>query len=180
MLLDASRSSLLIVDVQENLAPVMADPRQVYRHCAILMRAAERLGIPVVVSEQYPKGLGSTVGELLALAPEGAQVEKMHFSCAAAPSVKGRLDGLGRDIVVVAGIEAHVCVLQTCIGLREAGYTVAVVADACSSRNPDNHRAAMERLAHNGVEVVTTEMAVFEWMHCAGTPEFKDISKLIK
>ncbi len=180
MLLDAGRSTLLIVDVQEYLAPVMAEPRLVYRHCAILMRAAERLGIPVVVSEQYPKGLGHTVGELLGLAPEGAQVEKMHFSCAASPDVKARVDALGRDTVVVAGIEAHVCVLQTCVGFREAGYKVAVVADACSSRNPANHRAAMERLAHNGVEVVTTEMAVFEWMHCAGTPEFKDISKLIK
>lgn len=180
MLLDAKRSSLLIVDVQENLAPVMADPRQVYRHCGILLRAAERLEIPVAVSEQYPKGLGPTVGELLALAPEGAQVEKMHFSCAAAPQVKARLESFGRDLVVVAGIEAHVCVLQSALGLQEAGYRVAVVADACSSRDPANHRAAMERLSHNGVEVVTTEMAVFEWMHCAGTPEFKELSKLIK
>jgi nicotinamidase-related amidase len=180
MILDAKNSSLLIVDVQQNLAPVMADPRQVYRNCAILLRAAERLAIPVAISEQYPKGLGATVGELMELAPEGAQVEKMHFSCAAAPAVRDRLAGFGRDQVVIAGIEAHVCVLQSALGLKEAGFQVAVVADACSSRDPANHRAAMERMAHNGVEVVTTEMAVFEWMHCAGTPEFKEISKLIK
>jgi nicotinamidase-related amidase len=180
MLLDAGKSSLLIVDVQENLAPVMADPRAVYRHCAVLLRAAARLEIPITVSEQYPKGLGHTVGELLALAPPGAQVGKMHFSCAADAALKQRLDAYGRPQVVIAGIEAHVCVLQSALGFKQAGYEVAVVQDACSSRNPDNHRAAMERLRANGVDIVTTEMVVFEWLHCAGTPEFKELSKLIK
>jgi nicotinamidase-related amidase len=144
------------------------------------MRAAERLAIPVLISEQYPKGLGPTVGELLALAPADAQVEKIHFSCAFSPEAKGRLDALGRKQVVIAGIEAHVCVLQTALGLKEAGYEVAVVADACSSRDPNNHRLAMDRMAANGIEVVSVEMACFEWLHCAGTPEFKDVSRLIK
>jgi hypothetical protein len=180
MLIDAGRSGLLIVDVQEGLAPVMADPRRIYRGCGLLMRAAGRLGLPLLVSEQYPKGLGRTVGELLELAPEDAVVEKIHFSCAADPAIRSRLDGWGRRQIVVAGIEAHVCVLQTALGLKAIGYEPVVVADACSSRSPDNHTAAMSRLAANGVEVATVEMVVFEWLHRAGTPEFKDLSQLIK
>lgn len=180
MLIDAKRSSLLIVDVQENLAPVMADARAVYRGCTILLRAARRLEIPVLVSEQYPKGLGPTVGEVLAEAPPGAVVEKIHFSCAAEPAVRQRLDAFARPQVVIAGIEAHVCVLQSALGLKAAGMEVFVVADACSSRTPANHRAAMERLAAHGVGVVTVEMALFEWLHCAGTAEFKELSRLIK
>jgi nicotinamidase-related amidase len=180
MMIDSRGSSLLVVDVQQGLAPVMADPRGVYRGCTILLRAARRLGIPVLVSEQYPKGLGHTMGELLAEAPEGAVVEKLHFSCAHEPAIKERLAAIDRPQVVVAGIEAHICVLQTALGLKAAGFEVFVVADACSSRDPANHRAAMERLAANGVHVVTVEMALFEWLHCAGTPEFKELSPLIK
>lgn len=180
MLMDAKRSSLLLVDVQENLAPVMADARSVYRGCGLLLRAAARLGIPVIASEQYPKGLGSTVGELAQLLPEGAVVEKIHFACSAEPAITDRLAGLGRDQIVIAGIEAHVCVLQSALGLKEKGYQVFVVADACSSRLAANHQAAMQRLAANGIGVVTVEMVAFEWLHRAGTPEFKDLVALIK
>lgn len=180
MLIDARLSSLLIVDVQQSLAPVMADARAVYRGCTILLRGARRLDIPVLVSEQYPKGLGPTMGEVLAEVPDGAVVEKMHFSCAHEPAVKRRLDAFDRRQVVIAGIEAHICVLQSALGLKAAGYDVFVVGDACSSRDPANHRAAMERLTANGIHVVTVEMALFEWLHCAGTPEFKELSRLIK
>lgn len=181
MILDSARSILLIVDIQEGLSPVMADPRTVLRNSATLLRAAERLEVPVVISEQYPKGIGHTVGELLELAPAGAVIEKIHFSCANTPAIQERLKSMpGRDQIVVAGIEAHVCVLQTALGLKEAGWRPAVVADACSSRVASNHQAAMERMRANGIEVVTTEMALFEWLHCAGTPEFKDMIKLIK
>lgn len=180
MLIDASRSVFLLVDVQENLGPVMADPRSVYRNCALLLRAAVRLGIPVIASEQYPKGLGHTLGELAALLPEGAVAEKMHFSCAAEPAIAERLRMLDREQVVIAGIEAHVCVLQTALGLKAAGYEVFVAGDACSSRLATNHASALTRMAANGVDVVTTESAVFEWLHRAGTPEFKDLIALIK
>jgi nicotinamidase-related amidase len=177
MLIEAARSSLLIVDVQEGLAPVTADPRRVYRGCSILMRAATRLGLPLVVSEQYPKGLGPTVGELLDLAPEGAVMEKLHFSCAADPEIKARI---ATPQVVIAGMEAHVCVLQSALGFKAVGHEVFVVADATASRTEANHQAAMARLAANGVEVVTVEMVLFEWLHCAGTPEFKELSRLIR
>jgi nicotinamidase-related amidase len=180
MMMNAQTSTLLIVDVQENLGPVMADPRSVYRGCSLLLRAAARRDIPVIVSEQYPKGLGPTMGELLELAPAGAVVGKIHFSCAAEPAIMDRLTALNRRQVVVAGIEAHVCVLQTVLGLQEAGYEVFVVADACSSRQPANHQAAMERLRQAGAGIVTVEMVVFEWLHRAETPEFKDLLRLIK
>lgn len=185
MLLDANRSSLLIVDVQQGLVPVMSDPRRVLRGCGLLMRAALRLGVPLIISEQYPKGLGSTSAELLEWLPEGALpadsvMEKLHFSCAADPGIRARLHGLGRDQVVVAGIESHVCVLQTVLGLKEAGFNPAVVADACASRDPANYQAAMARMAAGGAEVATVEMVLFEWLHRAGTPEFKEVSALIK
>lgn len=180
MLIEAGRSVMLLVDVQESLGPVMADPRAVYRNCGLLLRAAARLGIPVIATEQYSKGLGQTLGELRELLPEGAVMEKIHFSCAAEPTIAERLRGLGRQQVVVAGIEAHVCVLQSALGLKAAGYDVFVAGDACSSRVAANHQSALARMAANGVEVVTTESAVFEWMHRAGTPEFKDLIALIK
>lgn len=180
MLMDAKRSQFLLVDVQENLAPVMTDARSVYRGCGLLLRAAERLGIPVTVSEQYPRGLGPTVGELKSLVSPDSIVEKLHFSCAAEPAVAHRLQALGREQVVIAGIEAHVCVLQSALGLKRMGHEVFVVADACSSRNPDNYQAAMRRMEAAGIGVVSVEMAVFEWLHRAGTPEFKDLIALVK
>lgn len=180
MLIQADRSCLLIVDVQTGLAPVMFDPRRVYRGCGLLLRAATRLEIPVLVSEQYPKGLGHTAGELLDLAPEGAVMEKLAFSCAADDGIRARVEALGRRQIVIAGIESHVCVLQSALGFKELGYDVAVVGDACASRVEASFHSAMARLAANGVEVVTTEMTVFEWLHHAGTPEFKDLSALIK
>ncbi|BAE50190.1 hydrolase [Paramagnetospirillum magneticum] len=180
MLIEAPRSSLLIVDVQQGLAPVMSDPRRVYRGCILLLRAATRLGLPVVLTEQYPKGLGATSGEVMEWAPEGAVMEKLHFSCAADEAILARLKGTGRDQVVIAGIESHICVLQSALGLLAAGFKPVVVADACASRDPANYQAAMARLAAAGVGVVTVEMVIFEWLHRAGTPEFKELSALIK
>ncbi|WP_096700966.1 hydrolase [Magnetospirillum sp. 15-1] len=180
MLIEAQRSCLLIVDVQQGLAPVMSDPRRVYRGCGLLLRAAARLSLPVVISEQYPKGLGPTSGELLEYAPEGAVMEKLHFSCAADDGIRARIEGSRRDQIVIAGIESHVCVLQSALGFKQAGFSPVVVADACASRDPANYQAAMSRLADNGVEIVTVEMVIFEWLHRAGTPEFKELSALIK
>lgn len=180
MLMDAEKASLLVVDVQENLTPVVAEPRLVLRHCSLLLRAAERLAVPVTITEQYPKGLGPTMGELLALAPQGVVVGKMHFSCADEPAILTRLQAFARPQVVVAGAEAHVCVLQTCLGLKACGFDVFVVADACSSRKQSNHDLAMNRLAQTGIAVVSTEMVVFEWMKVAGTDSFKDLIKLVK
>lgn len=180
MRIKAQESCLLIVDVQERLAPVMANPRRVLYGGATLMRAALRLSIPILVTEQYPKGLGPTMIDLRSLAPEGAFFEKVHFASTEEPGFLDRLKAFGRRQVVMAGIESHICVTQTALGLLEAGYEVFVVADACSSRQQENYEAAMRRLGAAGAKLVTVEMAVFEWLFKAGTAEFKELSALIK
>ena len=180
MLIERDKSCLLVVDVQEKLASAMTDPASVIRNAGILMRAAARLGVPLVVSEQYPQGLGPTVPELRALAPESARLAKVSFSCAGDPALQQRVKAVQRSLIVIAGLEAHVCVLQSALGFRQAGYETVVVADAISSRAPASREAALQRLRENGVEVATTEMVVFEWLGQAGTPEFKELSRLIK
>lgn len=180
MLIERSKSCLLVVDVQEKLAPAVAESAAAIGNSAILMQAAARLGVPVIVSEQYPQGLGPTVAALRALAPEAARASKLSFSCAADPGLQQRIKETDRSLLVICGMEAHVCVLQSALGFQQAGYRVVVVADAVSSRAPANREAALQRLRENGVEVATTEMVVFEWLGQAGTPEFKELSRLIK
>lgn len=181
MVMERDRSALLIVDVQSRLVPVMTDPRRVIDNCAILLQAARRLEIPLLVSEQYPRGIGPTVDELRRHVPEGdAVVEKSHFACSAEPLAMTRIEALGRRQIVIAGIEAHICVLQTALGLRQKGFEVFVVADASASRKAGNETLAAARLRQAGVEIVSTEMVVFEWLHKAGTPEFKELSGLIR
>lgn len=181
MLLDASKSSLLIIDIQERLLPAMAERHQVVAKSSILLAAARELGLPVTISEQYPKGLGHTVPELGNT--EATVFEKMTFSCWRDAAMKQhfiKLHEAGRPLVVVAGIEAHVCVLQTCIDLANAGFGVFAVGDAMSSRKTESARLAFERMREDGMEVVNTEMALFELLEKAGTPEFKALSALIR
>jgi nicotinamidase-related amidase len=183
MLLDRARSQLLIVDVQERLLPAMDDGARMVERCAILLQTAARLGVPATVSEQYRKGLGATVERLHNLRGDAPLLEKMHFSCAAAPAIAARVQALaaaGRRQIAVAGIEAHVCVLQSALGFKAMGLDVYVVADAVASRAPDSIALALDRCRAAGVNVINAEMALFEWLHVSGTPEFKDLSKLIK
>ena len=180
MLIERDQSLLLVVDVQEKLAPAIHDGAAAIANNRRLLASAGRLGIPVFVSEQYVRGLGSTVTDLLPL-PAGAQIiEKMHFSCAREPGFLEMLSETGRRQIVVTGMETHVCVLQTVLGLREAGYTVFLVEDAASSRTPANRAAAVERMCAAGAHVVTTEMVVFEWLQKAGTEDFRALLPLIK
>jgi nicotinamidase-related amidase len=180
MRIDARRSALLIVDMQERLMPAMDAGGGAIANAARLMEAAGRLGVPMLLSEQYPKGLGPTVAPLAALAPTATVAAKLSFSCLDDEGWRGRFERLDRRQAVIAGVEAHVCVLQTALGLREAGHEVAVVADAVASRRPESRALALDRLRGNGVEIVTTEMVLFEWLGRAGTPEFKALSGLIR
>jgi nicotinamidase-related amidase len=181
VLLDAQNSSLLIVDIQERLLPAMDDGERVVSRTSILQTAAKVLRLPVAISEQYPKGLGRTVSQL---ASNEAQVfEKLTFSCWRDEQIKQHFISLhegGRPQVIVAGIEAHVCVLQTCIDMAQAGFAVYAVADAMSSRKPESAKLAHDRMQANGVQVVNTEMVVFELLEKAGTAEFKALSALIR
>ncbi len=180
MLMKADQSALVVVDVQERLAPALHEPSRVIEKCERLMQGAEILDVPILLSEQYPKGLGHTVPSLAKLAPEGATFEKLHFSCASDESFAKRFKALGRPHAIVCGMEAHVCVLQTAFGLQDAGYDVMVVGDAVTSRLTANRDFALERMAAAGITIVSTEMVLFEWVEVAGTPEFRAISSLIK
>ena len=184
MLLSVKRSTLLIVDLQEKLAPAVHELRRVLANVKILLSAARALGVPVLASEQYPKGLGPTLPEISALLTSAGAprpvVEKTHFSCLAEPGFAEFLAPAPRDQIVLAGIEAHVCVLQTALDFKAMGRDVFVVADACSSRTQANAELAYKRMRKNDIDVVSTEMVVFEWLHQAGNPAFKSLSALIR
>jgi nicotinamidase-related amidase len=181
VLLDAAKSSLLIVDVQDKLLPAMAEDNSVVARTNILQAAAKELEFPVTISEQYTKGLGRTVAEL---ASNDAKVfEKLAFSCWRDEALRAHLTSLhenGRPQVIVAGIEAHVCVLQTVVDLAQAGFAAYVVADAVASRKTASVDLALKRMADVGVQVINTEMAVFELLGKAGSPAFKTLSTLIR
>ena len=180
MRIQADRCFLLIVDVQERLAPKVEGCERVISNCAVLMKAAALLALPVLASEHYSQGLGPLVPELKALAGEHNVLQKNHFSCQDEPECAARFTKLGRPQIVIAGMEAHVCVMQTALGLKAAGYAPFVVADATGSRCPESQHAAIERLRAAGVPIATTEMVVFEWLECGDRPEFKDVLALIK
>lgn len=180
MIIEAPRSLLLVIDLQDRLAPAMDGLDPVLANGRILLQAARHAGVPVLATEQYPKGLGRTVAPIAELVAADAIVEKVEFSAAANSDVARRIAEAGRPDIVVFGIEAHVCVLQTVLDLRSAGRRVAMVRDACTSRQPESAAAAYGRAARWGADVVTTEMVCFEWLRRAGTPAFKAVSQLIK
>lgn len=176
MLMNADNSALLVVDVQERLLSHIDGWQTVLENSMWLVRLARRIGIPVMATEQYPKGLGQTHPDLRQLLPQRSIAEKLHFSCVSARCLP-RLVGSDRRQVVVCGIEAHVCVLQTVLELRAEGKEVFVAADAIGSRDPTNKVLAVERMRAHGAEVVAREMVAFEWLHQAGTPLFREVSK---
>jgi nicotinamidase-related amidase len=180
-LLRAGDSVLALIDIQEKFRPTIAGMEDLIGRTGILARAAVRLGVPILATEQYPKALGATVPELKRWLPDSqAYLPKMCFSSAACAPFREALAAAGRKQVVLAGIETHVCVLQTALELAASGYSVYVAEDAVSSRKPADRMAALERMSRHGVERITTEMAVFEWLREAGTPEFKELQALIK
>lgn len=181
MLLRADASILVVIDVQTRLLPAVQEPTATAARVGLLMRAARRLGVPLLVTEQYPKGLGPTVPELAALATPEETLEKIHFGCTAEPAVRSHLALLApRRQAVVAGMETHVCVLQSALGLSALGWEVFVAADAVSSRRRSDHEAGLARMARDGVRVATAEMVAFEWLARAGSPEFRELAAWIK
>lgn len=176
----ADHSCLVVIDVQERLAPVMADPRKVIDGAVRLAAAATRLEVPVLISEQYPKGLGPSMIDLRETVPEEElYVSKTAFSCMGEPAFVEKFEALGRRQVVIAGIEMHVCVMQTALDLRDKGYDVFVAVDACGSRFALDEETAKQRFVAAGIHLVTIEMVIFEWLSRSGTPEFKDITKTL-
>ena len=175
MLMSAENSSLLVIDVQDRLLRHVHGWQALLTNVIWLVRVAKRMGVPVMATEQYPKGLGHTTPELAKELPENAVAGKVHFSCAAAQCLPG-LQGNERTQVVICGMESHVCVQQTALELRWQGKDVYVVGDSVGSRNPDDKAFALERMRGHGIEIVSREMVAFEWLRQAGTPLFKEIS----
>jgi nicotinamidase-related amidase len=184
MLLDAKHSHLVVVDLQERLMPAIHDGESVLKNARILLAAAARLGVPVTVTEQYPKGLGNTVQPVQeALPPEAVVLAKTAFSAARDAGIAERVTTLrsaGRDQLVVCGTEAHICVLQSALEFRRMGVEVFVAADAVSSRSPQSVAAACARLLHAGCHWVTTEMVAFEWLGEAATDDFRALAPLFR
>jgi len=170
-------SCLVVVDVQERLAPAVDGGERVIENAGWLIKIAREVAVPLLVTEQYPKGLGHTVQALRSLLVDDEVMEKVHFSFMDSDPIRRQLASLGRRQIVVVGTEAHVCVLQSALGLLSEGYEVFVVADAVSSRRPADAEVALQRLRDEGVRVVTREMVAFEWMNRAGTDTFRRISK---
>ena len=176
MRIEAQSSLLLFVDFQTRLLPAIDRGGEAIANAQRLLRGAELLGIPALFTEQYPKGLGPTVEALAP--PEGKAFVKTTFD---ATRTAGFLDRLALDrTLILTGCEAHICVLQTALGLIGAGRRVCVVADAVGSRTADNKQSGLERAARNGAEIVTTEMVLFEWLADAAHPRFKAVSALVK
>ncbi len=179
-LLDKNDAVLLIIDIQERLAVVMDRKDQVVRNTLHLLELAKMQNIPVVVTEQYPKGLGRTVPEITAALPSCLPVEKVSFDCCGEASFNEQIRRLGRKRIIVTGMETHICVLQTSLGLLGGGYHVHLVQDAVCSRTKPNWRSGLELIRDAGGVVTNTETVLFQLLGVAGTPEFKTISNRIK
>ena len=175
-LLSVSNSRLAIIDVQDRLLTAIDGADLVVANCRILAQAALRLGVPLAATEQNPAGIGGTNADLASLITQ--TFAKTHFSAARQPAFLAWASAGGTTLL--AGTEAHICVLQTALGLKALGVPVAVVTDAIGSRHPDSKQAALDRLLVHGVELVTVEMVLFEWLERYDRPEFKELLRLIK
>jgi nicotinamidase-related amidase len=170
----------LVIDIQERLVPVMEENEQFIENCSKLIQGLQILGLPILVTQQYTKGLGETIDEIKALIPDFQHIEKKDFSCLDEPVFAEKLALSGAKNVIICGIESHVCVLQTAIDLKEAGYNPVVVFDCVSSRSFDNVDLAAERFRYEGILMTSFESILFELTRSAGSPGFKEISKLVK
>jgi isochorismate hydrolase len=182
-LCNSEQSQLLFIDIQERLASAMPEKhlQQVINSSKTLITAATQLNIPVVRTEQYPKGLGPTYSDLLAVSPENTVVlEKTCFSSCGASGMEKQLSDRTRDQWIILGMEAHICVLQTCMELLEKNKSVVIVEDGVCSRSKHNFKNAIARMRSAGAIIANTESVLFEWLRDASHPDFKMLSKLIR
>lgn len=181
MLMD-DQAALVVVDFQDKLMPDKQDVVAAFLDNAVkLVTVAKRIGLPVLVTEQYPERLGGTTPRVAeALGADVPRIGKTEFSCHANAAFRDALDACGRRQCIVMGMETHICVMQTSLGLLEAGYEPFVVQDAAVAMKKSEHKAGLDRLRQAGVPLVTTQMAIFELLRAAGTPKFKDLLPLLK
>jgi len=179
-LLTRDGTVLVVIDVQEKLFVKVEEKERIADNICRLIRFADILRMPIVVTEQYPKGLGPTIPEIRELTSTIKPIEKVEFSCLASSAFRERLDEIHARNLVLTGIEAHICVAQTAIEALANGYGAYVVSDAVSSRRREDKTVAIERMRLQGVVIVTSEMLMYEILRKAGTPEFKKTLELVK
>jgi nicotinamidase-related amidase len=177
-LMSPADTALLVIDVQQRLIGAISGGGRVVWNIRRLADGAKILGLSILATEQYPQGLGATVPDLAQRL--GPIRSKLTFSCCGCPEICGSLEQGGVHKILVCGIEAHVCVQQTVLDLLAAGYRVYVAVDAVGSRFEVDYRTALTRMDSAGATLTTTEAALFEWCQVAGTPEFKQISQLVR
>jgi len=173
--LRAEDAVLLVVDMQEKLVPTIHGHPGVISSIRLMMRAARALDMPVLLTTQYAKGLGSTDPRIMEMAPEVTPIDKTSFSCFGSGDFKRALEGTGRPSLILCGVESHICVLQTGLDARALGRDVHLVTDASSSYNEENKQRGQRRLEQAGCVLTTTEMAVFELLGASGSPAFKSL-----
>lgn len=178
--LSRDTSALVVIDIQEKLLPAIFEKDRMIAASARLARGAGILSVPVLATEQYVKGLGPTDPQVASAITHFAPIEKTAFSACGAAAFMSALDRLQRNNVILCGIEAHVCILQSCLDLIEKKFNVFVAADAVSSRTRDNAQLGLQRMRDAGAVIVSSEMVLFELLKEAGTSEFKQILPLVK
>lgn len=179
-MLEIQKCCLVVVDVQGKLAQLMYGRQVLFRNIQILISASKLLSIPIIWCQQCPQALGQTVPEVLQLLADIEPINKASFSCCGEKQFNKKLDTLNRQQVLLCGIEAHVCIYQTAVDLLQKGYEVNVIADAISSRAPENKQIAIETMRAHGVNISCAEMALFELLRTAKHPQFRQITKLAK
>lgn len=177
-LLDRNRSALIVVDVQASLTPLVQQSQRVVWNIGRLARVASELQVVVHATEQYPQGLKATVPELAPLLPP--RHEKLDFSVCGVTSLNEQLTAAEKSQLVVVGIETHICVLQSAMDLQAMGFDVFVVTDAVSARGTEDHTVGLERMRDEGIQLLTTEGAIFEWCKTAADSAFKKISAIVR
>ncbi len=180
MRINTNNTAVLVVDYQEKLLPAMSGLKELMDSSKKLLNGLKELEVPMIVTEQYPKGLGSTVDEIKECIGGVIPYAKLSFSGLGTPEIKAAVDALGRKNIIVCGVEAHVCVLQSVMDLIESGYNVFLAEDCIASRKMSDKETSVKRAVNEGAFITSAEAILFELTVGAGTPHFKAISKIVK
>ena len=174
------KTAALVIDIQERLFPVMYEKENLLKNCEILVAGLVELSVPLIVTQQYTKGLGETLPEIKSRIPDFSYIEKRDFSCCGELSIIEELKKTCAENVIICGIESHICVLQTAVDLKGTGFNPIVVMDCVSSRTKENIEMAKERFRYEGIMTASYESILFELTRSSAAPEFRAISKIIK
>jgi len=180
--LEAEQCALVVVDIQEKLLPPIFNKEALVKNSQLLIRLAKILDLPIMVTTQYSKGLGATVPEIASLLEGITAFDKLEFSCFGSDQFRSRLKALpgNRNTVLLCGMEAHICVMQTALGALNEGYLVHVASDAVGSRAEWNWKIGLDRMKSAGAVISSTEMMMYELLRCSGTPQFKELLQYLK